>query len=178
VGHLSGYSAELQQELRRAIGALLHQVPRTTVLCIGRGSEAFASAIGDARVRATGELTDGEVAVHVAACDVMIAPFDEGITTRRTSVLLALAAGVPVVATDGRHTEPVWRTSRAVDLVPAADPNALAVAAARLLASSAERRALSQRGRAFYDSRFSPAALLAALGRTPVEHAAAHFPGR
>jgi glycosyltransferase involved in cell wall biosynthesis len=178
VGHLSAYAGELRAPLRAAIGAILRRTPEVNVLCIGRGSHAFVAGFRDPRVRATGELAGPEIAAHLAACDLVVAPFVEGVTTRRTSVLTALAAGAAVIATEGRYTEDVWRDSRAVRLVPAGDPPAMAAACQQLLASPAERRLLAERGLALYAARFSPATLLDALEIERVVETAAYRSGR
>jgi glycosyltransferase involved in cell wall biosynthesis len=178
VGYLGGYGEEIRDHLRAAVAALIAASPSATVLCVGRGSREFAGSFNDPRVSSTGELPEDAMTLRVAACDVVIAPFEEGITARRTSVLRSLAAGVPVVTTEGRYTEALWAETGAVSLVPADNPRALAEACARLLASPGERRALGARGRATYEVHFSPEALIAALTGQHLEHAAAHHPGR
>jgi len=52
---------------------------------------------------------------------VLLQPYEDGVTTRRGSIIAALALGVPVVTTTGRMTEPLWRASAAVTLVADGD---------------------------------------------------------
>jgi glycosyltransferase involved in cell wall biosynthesis len=178
VGYLGGYGEEIRDHLRAAVSAVRSASPAAIVLCMGRGGREFAAAFSDPRVCGTGELAEDAITASVAACDLVIAPFEEGITMRRTSVLRSLAAGVPVVTTRGRYTEALWTETGSVALVPAGDAHALADTCARLLSSPGEARALGARGRAVYETRFSPAALIAALTSSQVEHAGAHHPGR
>lgn len=166
VGHLGTYAGELRPHLAAAIRALLASGARVHVMCMGRGSTAFVAETfpREPRVSATGELPEADLASHVCACDLLIAPFREGATARRTSLIGALALGAPVVTTDGHLTEEFWRDDGAVTLVPAGDAAAMAAACSRLLDGGAERRALGTRAATVYEKRFSPEALLDAIG--------------
>ena len=108
----------------------------------------------DGRVHATGTLPDAAVSTHVAACDVMLQPYPDGVSSRRTSAMVALSHGRPMVTTSGWLTEPLWEESCAVELVPASEPEALAAAAAQLLASDGRRGKLAARAYDLYRSRF------------------------
>jgi glycosyltransferase involved in cell wall biosynthesis len=99
-------------------------------------------------------LPDDVVSVHVAACDVMLQPYPDGVSSRRTSAMVALAHGVPMVTTTGWLTESLWEESDAFELVSADQPEKLAGAAAQLLASAARRNTLGSRATALYLSRF------------------------
>ena len=129
------------------------------VLLVGRRGDEFLRELLlrhpglKGRVHATGVLTDDAVSRHVAACDVMLQPYPDGVSSRRTSAMTALSHGVPMVTTTGWLTEPLWQESGAAVLVPV-DGEALAVAAARLLASPFERSRLGGLARALYASRF------------------------
>ena len=71
------------------------------------------------RAWASGRLPPPDVAAALRACDLLVQPYPDGVTTRRTSVMAGLANGVPIVATDGALTEAVWRETGATTLVPA-----------------------------------------------------------
>lgn len=165
IGHLGTYAGELRPALSASIREILRQVPQAQVVCIGKGSREFvsAAALDHSRVAATGELPENEVHARVAACDLLFAPFVEGITARRTSVLTAMALGVPVASTDGACTEPLWRETGAVALAPAGDARAMASACATLARDAPARAALGRRGRDTYLRYFAPSATLAAL---------------
>src|SRR5262249_59264800 len=72
------------------------------------------------RLHATGPLPADAVAGYLAACDLLLQPFPDGVSTRRTSVMAGLALGLPIVTSDGPATEPIWRKEPAVVLAPAA----------------------------------------------------------
>ena len=77
--------------------------------------------------------------------------------------MAALAHGVPVVATEGPLTEPIWRTSDAVVLVPAGDAEGLAAQTAALVADPARRADLARRALALYDTQFDLRHTISAL---------------
>jgi len=130
------------------------------VLLLGRRSDEVCRELVerhprlDGRVHGTGVLPDEDVSTHAAACDVMLQPYPDGVSSRRTSAMVALSHGVPTVTTSGPLTEPLWEESGAVELVPADEPAALAERVARLLSSPARRDALSARARSLYLSQF------------------------
>ena len=76
-------------------------------------------------MHATGYLSPVLIAAHLTACDVLMQPYPDGITVRRTSAMAALARGRAVVTTTGHLTEPLWADEDAVALVDVADPGAL-----------------------------------------------------
>src|SRR5207247_1260480 len=73
------------------------------VLLLGDRSDAICRALTSAhpslagRLFATGRLTAGDVSRHVAACDLMLQPYPDGISSRRTSAMVALAHGRAIV---------------------------------------------------------------------------------
>ena len=161
VGHFGTFGDHVARELTRVLPAILNAVPAARVVCIGRGGEAFSAAFARAepalgeRVCATGMLSRSDAAAALRACDLVVQPFPDGVTTRRTTVMAALANGVAVVTTEGRLTEPGWRSSGAVKLASASDPSAVAAAVAMLLPDAAATAALGARGRRLYESRFA-----------------------
>jgi glycosyltransferase involved in cell wall biosynthesis len=77
--------------------------------------------------------------------------------------MTALSHGVPVVTTIGRTTESCWIESEPVKLTEVGDIEAMVEAAESLLANVAERRRLSDAGRALYENHFDLAQTIAAL---------------
>ncbi|HEX7174735.1 MAG TPA: glycosyltransferase family 4 protein [Pyrinomonadaceae bacterium] len=169
VGHFGTYSAHVFELLEQTLPALLARRPEVSALLMGRGSaEARARLIElhpelGARLHATGQLPPRELSAHLAACDLMLQPFPDGVSCRRTSVMAALAHELPVATTRGRFTEPLWAESRAVALAPAGDTAALTDTAARLLADGRARASLARAGRSLYRAKFDVSNIVAAL---------------
>jgi glycosyltransferase involved in cell wall biosynthesis len=159
VGHFGTYGGSIRAILDPAAAALL-EASDCRVLLLGRGSDRAARAfIGQHpslrdRVHGTGTLADDDVSRHVSACDVMLQPYPDGISTRRTSAMVALTHARPLVTTTGWLTESLWDESGAVVLAPSDDPIALAAATAALVGDADRRARLGGHGAALYDRRF------------------------
>jgi glycosyltransferase involved in cell wall biosynthesis len=148
---------------------LLQSDPRRIALLIGRGSAAAARDLlrepdMEGRVVAPGALEAQDVAAHLLACDVLVQPYPDGVSTRRTSAMAGLALGVPTATNAGPATEPVWHESNAVELSPSED--GLAAAAERVLGDPVRAAGLGQRGRALYERQFSLEHTICALRNT------------
>lgn len=172
IGHLGTYGRHVSEYLLRLAPALLGDAGEgAALLLMGRGGESVREEIvgRDARlagrVHAAGYAEPRELSRQLAACDLLLQPYPDGVSSRRTSVMAGLAHGLAVVTTAGRLTEPLWEASGAVALAPAGDPEAIAGAVARLLADAAGRARLGARARALYRERFDLAHTVAALGR-------------
>ena len=159
VGHFSAHARNVLPFLAATIPALLGD-SRVQVVLIGRGSRRFRQYITAHRNRlasglhATGEMSSYDLSLHLSACDLMIQPYPDGITTRRTSAMAAIAHRRPVVSTEGMLTERVWSDSRAVSLVPADDPGRFVSAVWELLDDADQRERLGRAAVKLYQDRF------------------------
>ncbi len=155
--------------LRRAVLPLIAGDPRVHLLLLGRRSDTLRAALVEGapacapRVHATGPLSALDLSRHLDACDLGVQPYADGVCGRQTSAMAFLAHRRPLVTTDGRFTEPVWRESRAVVLVPADCPGGLTLAVRNLLDHTVERTRLAEAARALYESRFAIGHTAAAL---------------
>jgi Glycosyl transferase 4-like domain len=168
VGHFGTHGAATASLVVDAALLLLRRID-AHLLLIGPDGERVRQEIAArdtaaaARVHCTGELPEDAVSIHLSACDLMLQPYPDGISTRRTSAMASLAHGLAVVTTAGWLTEPLWHDTNAVALAPAGHADALANAAADLIASCDAREQLARRGRALYDARFDVRHTIAAL---------------
>ena len=160
VGHFGTCDRHITELLLKAVPALLHNGKPQAMLLVGRGSEVMRSrlihrqpALAD-RVHATGTLAAGELSLHVSACDVMLQPYIDGVSSRRSSTMVVLAHGVPVVTTRGSLTEPLWIESKAVALAPAEDVFALVEATQRLLPDEAGKSRMRTAAKSLYETQF------------------------
>ena len=101
----------------------------------------------------------------LASSDLFLAPLADGVSTRRTTVVAALAHGLPVVGTRGPSTDAVVGESAACALVPVGAPAEL-VARLRALAADADaRRRMGRAARELYEARFTWETIAAAYRR-------------
>jgi glycosyltransferase involved in cell wall biosynthesis len=157
IGHIGNnrHTAGLVTDVMRSV---LERDPRRFAVLIGRGGEAIARDLLRnpalaGRVAATGEMTPPELAAHLAACDVLLQPYGDGASGRRTSLMAGLALGVPIVTNVGAQTEPIWVESDAVSIARTND--ALAPAVERVLDETGLSKRLGERGAALYREKFS-----------------------
>jgi glycosyltransferase involved in cell wall biosynthesis len=132
LGHFGTYGSLVASRLEPALESILSTHESARVLLIGRNGERFH---GDfvrkhptfaSRVFATGALAESDVSIHIGACDVMLQPYPDGITSRNTSALAGLAHGKATATTTGKLSEDFWQWSGAVFLAPDHDAEALA----------------------------------------------------
>ncbi len=95
-----------------------------------------------------GFLPAGVTGRLLSAGDIFLAPFIDGVSTRRTTVMAALQHGLAVVGTDGPLTDPVLRTFPGA--LTLTDFAAFAATAARLATDAPARHAQQREARALY----------------------------
>jgi glycosyl transferase family 4 len=175
LGHFGTYGAHIGSLICALVPELLAAHPERRMLLLGRGSEASVAQIVRRfpalapRILAPGSLPAPELAVHVAACDLLIQVYPDGLSTRRTTLMAGLALGVPVVSNQGALTEPEWATWGAVAVARDASAPRLAAEVERLLGSARQRAELGERGRACYREHFSLDHTLSELARLASE---------
>jgi glycosyltransferase involved in cell wall biosynthesis len=146
-----------QQKGHRHLLAAAREIPEAVFALAGEGPlrsalEAMACDMGVRdRIRFLGERSD--VPDLLAACDIFVLPsLYEGLPI---SVLEAMAARRPVVATAIGGTDEAVVHGETGLLVPPADPTSLAAAIRRVLADDELRARLGKAGRARVAERFS-----------------------
>ena len=156
IGHFGTYGLHADM-LKETLVRLLRGRTDRVGLLIGRGGRKFAAEIPELadRLVAIDGLPPEQVSLHLQACDLIIQPYIDGVSTRRTTVMAALAHGLPVVTAHGFLSEPFWSDAGAVSLASSNDPAALASAAEALLSDPPARARLAEASRAFYTSRFA-----------------------
>jgi glycosyltransferase involved in cell wall biosynthesis len=157
IGHFGTYGPLIVGPLADCIRALAAGKDDRSILLMGRGARRFRDCLLagspelSGKVHATGGLSDRDLSRHVATCDLMIQPYPDGVSSRRTSIMLALSHGVPAVTNSGEATEACWKDG-AVALC--ASTRSIAQTAERVLSDEGELRRLRADSRRFYAERF------------------------
>lgn len=161
VGHFGTFGDHVANALYPMVPALLQAVSDVQFVCIGRGGQAFVSRLAAQhpslapRVHATGPLERSDAAAAIAACDVALQPYPDGVTTRRTSVMAPLSLGVATVTSQGFLTESLWSQRGGIALAAAPDVAGHVAAAVSLLRDASARRHLANTGRQVYSDHFA-----------------------
>lgn len=169
IGHFGTYPIAIRDLLKAIAPRLLDNAPERQILLIGKGSERFCEELRRAnphlkdRVHATGSLGMRELSGALGACDVLIQPYPDGVSTRRTSLMAALEHGIPTVSTTGHLSEPFWQTVEGVALAPVGDTEEFVRLAQLLLENEAERKRIGSAARALYKAKFDVRHIVATL---------------
>jgi glycosyltransferase involved in cell wall biosynthesis len=165
----------MRETLCTTVPRLLTHAQDAGMIFLGAGSDAFAAALRQTvpalrdRIFAGGALASDDLAAHLAACDVLLQPYEDGVTTRRGSIIAALALCCAVITTGGPMTEPLWPESDAVVLVPDGDFDAFVKSAFALGRDLPRRTAIGLRARDLYARSFALEHTVAALKRRALQ---------
>ena len=163
VGHFGTFGRPITPMLEVIVPAVLASGHHIVILFVGpRGAEFRDQIIRkypqyDGRICATGALstTDPQLSAHLSACDVMIQPYPDGVSSRRTSLLAPLAHGVPLVTTLGPSSEPFWCNTADLAAVAAQDIESFVAETRRLIQDEPARRRSSLAEKTLYEKFFT-----------------------
>src|SRR2546423_6295582 len=173
IGHLGTGERNINALLIDAIPLLWQTHCEFDLLLLGRRSESLRDEIVRkhsgiaAHIHATGGLSPENLSRHISACDLMFQPYPDGVSSRRTSTMVGLSHGLPVVTTTGSLTEPLWAESNAGALTPVEDHTAFAETLHRLLSDKDARSRMSVSAKKLYQDRFDVKHTISALRQAP-----------
>jgi glycosyltransferase involved in cell wall biosynthesis len=151
-----GHPSRALDYAQSAVAALAtaHGAGRLVVLNLGAGAPAVAVPPG-VEVHSPGSLPEEELSLRLWASDLVLLPFTDGVSTRRGTLMAALAHGRPVLGLHGASTDDILADSReALVLTPAGDSAAFARRAVELTGDPPRLLAIGEGGRRLYESRF------------------------
>jgi glycosyltransferase involved in cell wall biosynthesis len=169
IGHFGTYGPFITTLLEPILRAWADGHPDGAVLLMGKGSEQFRRELierhGDLEglIQATGALEAEELSFHLAACDLLIQPYPDGVSSRRTSCMAGLSHGKPIVTTCGELTEPLWAQSGAVGLAPTGDTSAFIALLENFSKNPGDRQRAGAAARGLYEERFDMSHVILAL---------------
>jgi glycosyltransferase involved in cell wall biosynthesis len=154
----SAHPSRLLSHVGAAVTACRRESTDVDVLYIGPDGDDVRSALGaEADVLDAGPLAPEEVSRHFCAMDLYLAPFRDGVSSRRGSFLTGLQHGVATATTRGPETGPsLARQHGTAFVAPPRDRRDLFVRhVTRLASSPALRTTLGEQGHALYDRRYA-----------------------
>jgi glycosyltransferase involved in cell wall biosynthesis len=138
-----------------ALAKLRQSVEGLSVLNLGASAPAVGQADGMRTVE-PGMVSAPQLADLIAAADMMLLPFTDGASLRRTTLAAALQHAVPVVTTRGFLTDRLLVDEPAgVAFAPADSPEDFADLAAVVARDGERRSRMSADARAFYDAQLA-----------------------
>lgn len=142
---------------REAAGTLSRRADNFVLLYVGPDGGAVRRATSGIPLVDTGPLPPRKVSHAFAAMDIYLAPFIDGVSTRRGSFMTALQHGIPSVTTIGHLTDTCLKAADEEAFLAASpdDADAFARQALSLTKDSARRSRIGARGRELYESSFS-----------------------
>lgn len=167
VGHFGTFGRAITDMLDGVLAGVLER-SAAHILLLGRGATAYRSRIVgrraelNSRVSAREKLSSMEIAALIRACDVVVQPFPDGVSTRRTSMMASLALGRAIVTNVGPLSEEFWGESGAVALA-APLSTAYAERVLELLQDPSLRAELATTARNLYQERFALERVIDAL---------------
>jgi len=151
------HESRLLPHIRKATESVWKAGGTPSLLYIGPHGDEFRQELEDLPVFDAGCLPAREVSRRFQAMDLYLAPFVDGVSTRRGSFMTGLQHGIPTVSTAGRLTDPVLRTAdeKAFRLAPADRPDQFAQCVRALWKAPERRTALGTAGQQLYDQHFA-----------------------
>lgn len=169
VGHFANYSDYSVERLSQTMPALLGEHGRLSLLLLGANSGELrrrllnTSCYLAGRVHATGSLAPQDLSWALAACDLMVQPYPDGVSARRCSTTALLAHGRAIVTTNGIATEHLWSDSGAVAMAPADNPDRLRDEINQMISNDETRGRHKRAAQTLYHERFALRHTLATL---------------
>jgi glycosyltransferase involved in cell wall biosynthesis len=177
IGHFGTYGKNVAPVLARIVLGLLSARSDLVLLLMGRSSDAFRERLIGinpelaSRIVASGHVDPESISHCLTVCDLLVQPFVDGANARRTSLVAGLAHGAAIVTTLGPRTEPFWKTSNAVILVPVDREDLYIPEIERLLGDPAELSRLRRGSRGLYEQYFDVELVVQMLRRPVVPRA-------
>jgi glycosyltransferase involved in cell wall biosynthesis len=150
----TGHPARLLGHIAAAVDAV-SEVTAVCVLNLGAGAPDL-DVNSNVRMIKPGPLDPPALAALLAAADVCLLAYVDGVSTRRTTLASTLQQQVCVVASDGYNTDALLRDAPdAIRLTAAGSVEAFAAAAVELALDRSARDALARGGRELYERSFA-----------------------
>ena len=150
----TGHESHLRAYVEAAVAALANREPSEVVfLRLGAGAPDVHAPEG-VRVVAPGRLPLAELGRLVAAADLLLVPFSDGVSTRRGSLMAGFCEGVCILGTLGDNTDQILSLG-GLELVAVGHSNAFAQRAVDLAHDTKRRSEGATKGRELFEAAFT-----------------------
>ncbi len=151
------HASRPMEHVKQAAKAIQQSGREALLLYMGPHGQDVCAAMQDIPVIADGPLPPDEISRRFAALDIYLAPFTDGVSTRRTSLMTALQHGIATVGTRGCHTDAMLlrEDGKAFLLSEANAPDTFARQALLLAADAKTRQEAGRQGQQLYEHEFA-----------------------
>jgi glycosyltransferase involved in cell wall biosynthesis len=149
----TGHPSHLVSYVEAALARLAGSEIDTAFLLLGAGMPAVTVPSG-VPVQRTGYVSSDRLGALIAGADLFLAPFVDGVSTRRGSMMAALCQGVCVLGTAGELTDGLLR-SAGLELVQVGNSSRFAEQAVELAKAPERRARAAAAGRALFEEEFT-----------------------
>lgn len=150
--------SRLMPFIRQAVTAMHDASSDMIVLYVGPDGDQLRDELDGLPVRDAGRLPAEDVSLHLQAMDLHLAPFSDGVSTRRGSFMAGIQHGVPSVSTRGKLTDPMLidaAADGAFALASTDDPSAFTQHAVALMQDAPRRMRMAEASQQLYENTFS-----------------------
>ena len=158
IGLFGGISAvRLPGLIARALRIAVKTSRQLLLLYVGPGGSKLSGELKGLPFRDDGCLPASEASIRFAAMDIYLAPYIDGISTRRTSLMSGLQHGIATVGTRGMLTDEMLaaQDGSAFLLADVSEPAVFEKHVVRLLNDERLRASVGAEGMALYEREFS-----------------------
>ena len=149
----TGHPSQLVSYVEAALDRVGSEGIPVSFLQLGAGASDVRAPLG-MPVERPGMLPAERLAALVAAADLLLTPFVDGVSTRRGSFMAGLCQEVTVLGTAGKHTDAML-AGRGLELVEVGSPDAYAERAVELMRDDRWRARAARAGRRLFDEEFT-----------------------
>ena len=125
IGTFSSFKEEKSVDnLIKMVAQTLPKDPNRHWIFLGRNSEYIVEEINKKypeiknQISKTSDLDKIALSTHVQACDIMVQPYEKGVDTSRSSIMVSLSHGLPVITNASFRSEKIWQESDCAIVVP------------------------------------------------------------
>jgi glycosyltransferase involved in cell wall biosynthesis len=153
----SGHSALMLDRVAQAAHRVREQETNAVLLYVGTNGAVVRKKVTALPVRDEGPLPGEQVSQRLAAMDLYLSPFADGVSTRRGSLHAGLQHALPIVGTCGPLTDQILRdeADRSLLLAPVDSQQAFVDQVLRLATDAALRSRLGEAARQLCEREFT-----------------------
>lgn len=136
-----------------AAEAVYDRYPNAKLLYAGSAGEIVRSHVNAVPFESLGRLSASDLSIAIASMDIFLSPFQDGVSSRKGSAIVALQHGVATALTQGKQTDQLFVDAN-LGITPNDNKSAFVQHVLTLAAEQEYREQIASNGRALHDRVF------------------------